>query len=184
LLAAAFALTVKQVEILTIKIFAIILVSIYSFGVNSQPLVNQNHDDNSLIYRGFDNSFLVVGEPNLREKDYSLKCQNCVIKTESWVNQLSENSFNINTKGRKNSILSIIPADGDTIEYLLRAHNLPDGIVHINDIHQGESLAPIFSDAVWDLNYRYPSEILLKADYTAISWECTIKGDLICRTIG
>jgi hypothetical protein len=84
------------------KIFALILVSAFSFGVNSQTLVNQNYDDNSLIFRGFDNLFSIVGEPNVQETDYAMECQHCVIKTESREGKLSKNTFIINVEGRYN----------------------------------------------------------------------------------
>lgn len=129
-------------------------------------LSNLNDDNNSTIYRGFDNVFeLKFNQPTDSFK-YSLECINCIPVPQEHLNK-----YVIRTTGSsRDAQLKIQVGSGEETRFDFKVSNLPPPIVHLNGVEDGGNIGFTSTNDI-SLSMKFPPEITLKLHFQIIAWE-------------
>ena len=154
----------------------VIIVSLM-FGINSwgqNPVAAVQLSEYNILYRGYENKVIPVVTNNSGKEVRLVGTTSTVEKVEN------EDYFIVKLTGRgKTEVLHVLLYDGkktDTVQSIrYRVQNLPAPEIYWGGLRSGG----IGNITAKRLSIDYPEGVQLRNDFRIISWEITVKGEVI-----
>lgn len=137
---------------------------------------NLQDESNTILYRGFPNHFEITLPPSPQE--YRIECVNCDILTHAFKDSLPTGQYYLKPSGSGKEGAVNIYANGELLSTKkFEIRNLPDPIIHLNDIPNGSSLPSQVLDSTLTIELRYSDDITLRSSFEILDWEMIVVGE-------